>query len=293
MTGEVVHGRAGHVRGLGPALVYETLDPVREASSQRLPTLLCVHGNSSHRGIWRPVAARLDEFRRVLLDARGHGDSERVDPPAYDPDDHAGDLARVIATLGLRSYAIVAHSAGTLAAARLITTRKPDAAFAAPRALVWIDLDPLVPRWQVDYFRGRVSSVERVFTSVEDAVRGFARMYPGVPAEWMRDFVVEGLRPVDGGWQLKLDPATYRTWEPGDVRPDLPRIACPTLVLRGADSRVSSVEGLEDLTRGLPHAVAREIAGATHLPLLEQANAVAAAIREFLGVPVPPPSDFA
>jgi pimeloyl-ACP methyl ester carboxylesterase len=43
-------------------------------------------------------------------------------------------------------------------------------------------------------------------------------------------------RHVDGGWRMKLDAATYETWEPGDLRPVLPKIAVPTLVLRGAES---------------------------------------------------------
>jgi hypothetical protein len=42
-----------------------------------------------------------------------------------------------------------------------------------PDALVWVDLDPLVPGWQVDYVHQGVASVARTFAAVEDALRGF------------------------------------------------------------------------------------------------------------------------
>src|SRR3989441_12883255 len=105
-------------------------------------TLLCLHGNSSHRGVWRPVARELGEFRCLLLDLRGHGDSEHVSPPAYNPEHHAADLAAAVAALVRSPYAILAHSAGALAAARVITNAPPSVPVAMPIAFVWGDLGP-------------------------------------------------------------------------------------------------------------------------------------------------------
>src|SRR5207244_293209 len=137
-------------------------------------TLLCLHGNSSHRGVWRLVARDLPEHRSVLLDFRGHGESEHVSPAAYNPEHHAEDLAEVIPKLVKAPYAILAHSAGALAAARFMTrTPSPTAAPPMPIAFVWVDLDPLVPRWQVDYFHQGVASVARTFPTADDALRGF------------------------------------------------------------------------------------------------------------------------
>ena len=245
-------------------------------------TLLCLHGNSSHRGVWRPVARELREFRCVLLDLRGHGDSEHVSPPAYNPEHHAADLAAVVAGLVQSTYAILAHSAGALAAARFITNAPPSVPVAMPVAFVWVDLDPLVPRWQVEYFHQGVASVARTFPTVDDAVRGFRRLYPNIPDDRLRSFVIDGLRQVDGGWKMKLDPATYETWEPGDLRPVLSHIALPTLVLRGAESIVTSTEGLTALANGLPSREVREIKGGSHMLLLEHPQEVAVAIRDFI-----------
>src|SRR5437867_9111338 len=269
-------------RGPGRTLSYEVVGPTTSPQPADAMTLLCLHGNSSHRGVWRPVARELREFRCVLLDLRGHGDSEHVSPPAYNPEHHAGDLTAVVAGLVRSPYAILAHSAGALAAARFITNARASSPLETPVAFVWVDLDPLVPRWQVDYFHQGVASVARIFPTVDDALRGFRRIYPNIPVDRLRSFVIEGLRQVDGGWRMKLDPATYETWEPGDLRPVLPSVACPTLVLRGAESIVTSADGLAALSNGLPNREVREINDGSHMLLLEHPEEVAAAVRDFL-----------
>src|SRR5205809_8121265 len=106
------------VRGAGPTLSYEIVGPATEPPVESAVTLLCLHGNSSHRGVWRLVARELVEFRCVLLDFRGHGGSEHVSPPAYNPEHHADDLAQVVAKVIQGPYVILAHSAGALAATR-------------------------------------------------------------------------------------------------------------------------------------------------------------------------------
>src|SRR2546427_11152995 len=96
-------------------------------------------------------ARELHEFRCVLLDLRGHGDSEHVSPPAYNPEHHAADLAAVVAGLVHSPYAILAHSPGALAAEQVITKTPPPGPVAMPLAFVWGDLVPIVPPWPVEY----------------------------------------------------------------------------------------------------------------------------------------------
>jgi pimeloyl-ACP methyl ester carboxylesterase len=275
---------SAHVRipGAGPTLSYEIVERTIEPSPANLLTLLCLHGNSSHRGVWRPVVRELRQFRSVLLDFRGHGDSDHVLPPAYNPEDHAADLERVIPDVVKSPYAILAHSAGALAAARFLTNTQAATSVSIPVAFVWVDLDPLVPRWQVDYFHQGAASIARTFSTVEDALRGFRRIYPNIPDDRLRSFVIEGLRQVDGGWRMKLDPATYGSWEPGDLRPALPYITPPTLVLRGSDSIVTSGEGLTALSDGLPNREVSEIKAGSHMLLLEHPEEVAGVIRDFI-----------
>ena len=282
MLGQAAADHVVRIPGAGPTLSYETIGPTTDSPPANAITLLCLHGNSSHRGVWRPVARELREFRCLLLDFRGHGDSDHVSPPAYNPEHHAADLAEVIHSVVKNPCVILAHSAGALAAAWFITDTQASAPASIPVAFVWVDLDPMVPRWQVEYFHQGVASVARTFPTVDDALRGFRRIYPNIPDERLRSFVIEGLRQVDGGWRMKLDPATYGTWEPGDLRPTLPYITPPTLVLRGADSIVTSGEGLTALSDGLPNREVSEIKAGSHMLLLEHPEAVAGVIRDFI-----------
>ena len=55
-----------------------------------------------------------------------------------------------------------------------------------------------------------------------------------------------------------------------------------TLVLRGAESIVTSTEGLAALANGLASREVREIKGGSHMLLLEHPEEVAGAIRDFI-----------
>ncbi|HEU5319454.1 MAG TPA: alpha/beta hydrolase, partial [Methylomirabilota bacterium] len=227
------------------------------------------------------LVAHLPTVRCLLLDLRGHGDSEHVVPPAYAASDHAADLARLVRTL-TTPYALAAHSAGALAAAHFVARTVRADGLVPPRALAWLDIDPRVPQHQVDYFRQRAPALARPVPAVDDMVDSFHRIYPRIPTDALRAFVREGLRPVDGGWRLKLDPATYATWAPEDLGPLLPSIGCPTLALRGEASAVSSVDGLAALAAGIPRCEVRQLPGASHLLLLEAPARVAQELGEFL-----------
>jgi hypothetical protein len=47
------------IRGAGPTLAYEIVEPTTGSQPASALTCLCLHGNSSHRGIWRLVAREL------------------------------------------------------------------------------------------------------------------------------------------------------------------------------------------------------------------------------------------
>ena len=59
---------------------------------------------------WLPVASRLGDFHRVLIDSRGHGRSHMNGP--FGIDDYAADVLAVIEALGLREIHIVGASLG-------------------------------------------------------------------------------------------------------------------------------------------------------------------------------------
>lgn len=75
------------------------------------PNVLLVHGITEASQNWDPIASRLAGSARVVtMDLRGHGDSGTAD--AYDLGVMAGDVAALVAELGLTDVHLVGHSLG-------------------------------------------------------------------------------------------------------------------------------------------------------------------------------------
>ena len=101
------------------------------------PPVVLAHGVTDDGQCWTPVAGVLAAgYDVVMVDARGHG---RSDAPEHDygPVEQAGDLARVIAGLGLQRPAVLGHSMGA-ATALVLAGEYPD----VPGAILLEDPPP-------------------------------------------------------------------------------------------------------------------------------------------------------
>jgi pimeloyl-ACP methyl ester carboxylesterase len=68
-----------------------------------------------------------------------------------------------------------------------------------------------------------------------------------------------------------------------DALPVLPTIAVPTLLLSGSEDSWSPISQHETIRRRIPHATLFEVHGAGHMAPVERPDAVALALREWLG----------
>jgi pimeloyl-ACP methyl ester carboxylesterase len=68
-----------------------------------------------------------------------------------------------------------------------------------------------------------------------------------------------------------------------DLRPRLGSIRNPTLVLCGALDETTPPALAQEVAKRIPGALYREIEGSGHCPMLEQPEALVAAMRAFLG----------
>jgi pimeloyl-ACP methyl ester carboxylesterase len=84
------------------------------------PPVLLQHGFLSNRRSWveRGVVAELaPAYTTILVDSLGHGDSDKpADPPAYQRELRAGDIAAVLDALGIERAHIVGHDWGAAVA---------------------------------------------------------------------------------------------------------------------------------------------------------------------------------
>jgi N-formylmaleamate deformylase len=80
------------------------------------PPLVLAHGFSDDGLCWTPVARALEgDYDVIMVDARGHGQSQAADRD-YSDVDLGDDLAGVIAALGLDHPAVLGHSMGAATA---------------------------------------------------------------------------------------------------------------------------------------------------------------------------------
>jgi len=108
--------RYGTIRGnsIGPVESFDgTKLYVGEAGSG--PTVLFVHGFCLNASSWHYQLLELsDEFRVVVYDMRGHGESERPASDDWSMEAHARDLEAIVASLD-GPVMIVGHSMGGMA----------------------------------------------------------------------------------------------------------------------------------------------------------------------------------
>ncbi|WP_238366199.1 alpha/beta fold hydrolase [Mesobacterium pallidum] len=89
---------------------------------------------------------------------------------------------------------------------------------------------------------------------------------------------------------LSLGPDTYVRQNRAmqrrrDQQATMRRCAVPTLVLCGAEDPLYPVKRQEFLAELIPGATLKVLAGAGHMPMLEQADATSDALRDWLGLP--------
>ena len=219
--------------------------------------LLLLHGFGNDAHIWDDFAPEVAPYYRTLaLDHRGHGDSAWDAESRYDHDAMVADVERVTQALGIERLVLVGHSLGGRIAT-LFAGRHPE----RMAGLVLVDIGPELDPRGIGRIRMEVeSSREPVFASLDEYARLLSLHYPAARPGALGRMARHGLRRrEDGRFVLKMDPAlrgagfalppdeaARREREMTEAQwAALRRIACPTLVVRGAASDVFSPEAAE------------------------------------------------
>lgn len=266
-----------------------------EWGDPRQPPLLLLHGSSAHAHWWTFFVEALGEEHRVLaLDLRGHGDSERAIPPRYDLESHAGDIARFVEALGLTNLCVMGHSYGGLVAMQY-------AGVAAGRLarLMVIDIGPQLSERGARYLRAIRVLPHPVYASLDEAVARF-QLLPR--ANGARREVLEHVarfsfrRTADGTWIPKFDRRAMGDTGACDLRPRIRNLRCPILFVRGQKSRALSASDAAQIAEVAPMAELATIPNAHHHVMLDEPEALARVVRDFVtrrAEPTSPPLDVA
>jgi pimeloyl-ACP methyl ester carboxylesterase len=244
------------------------------------PPILFLHGGSAHAHWWDFTAPMFaGDWHALALDQRGHGDSEWASEWAYGSRHYVEDLEAVIDRWGFGAPVIVGHSMGGHNA--MLYAARPNAKV---RAMAVVDSTPDYSERAVQFLRMVAGRPARRFDSLEEACAAF-RLLPRetkATPEVLRHIAGFTFRQNgDGKWIHKLDRRTLIR-EPLDVWDLLPRISCPALVVRAAESFVLDREAARRMADALPDGRLVEIANSYHHVMLDNPDAFANALREFL-----------
>ncbi|WP_374473138.1 alpha/beta fold hydrolase [Phenylobacterium sp.] len=233
--------------------------------------------------MWAYQVAHLAErgFRCIAFDRRGHGRSD-VPGGGYDMDTLADDLGAVIEQLDLADVGLVGHSMGGAEVIRYLArhgqarvrrvalvapvapyiVQTPDNAYGAPMAAH----EATMAQWVKDFPAWAEANKGPFFT-------------PGTSPALM-DWLLEQLVATDPAVAV----ATFRALIGKDLRPDLGRIARPTLILHGDRDASAPLEITgRRVAAGVRGARLEVYEGAPHGLFLTHMDRVNRDLESFLG----------
>ena len=238
--------------------------------------VLFLHGYSDHWLSAAPILPFLPPaWRLIAPDQRGHGRSERPEG-GYEIATLAADAAALLDALGVERASVVGHSMGSLVAQRLAAAHPERVA-----RLVLVGggaslVESAVLQAFVAEVRALPDPVPRAFV---DAFQADSTVRP-VSAALVEALVDEGCRMPARVWRAIADGlASF------DGRPDLPRIAAPTLLVWGDGDAFFSRADQEQLLAGLPSARLLTCTGTGHAPHWEEPERFARDLAAFLSAP--------
>ena len=196
------------------------------------PRVVCLHGVRGHGRVFRGLAERLDSFRVVAPDLRGHGHSS-WEPP-WTLEHHVED---VLELLGAEPpFALVGHSFG----GRLVMELRAAAPAVVSRAVL---LDPAI--WvppPVALHVAERERAERIFTTADEAIElryRTSRLLStprGLLEQEMEDHLVAG---GDGyRYRYAQSAVVAALGELARTPPGQSALRVPTLLVRGAETDV-------------------------------------------------------
>lgn len=214
------------------------------------PPLLLVHGGKDHARSWDPVARALRrDYRIIVPDLRGHGDSAWAQGATYTLPEYVLDLAQLIEVLALAPVTLIGHSMG--AAVSLFLTGVYPEKVAKLVAIEGMGAPPEMrvlnenrPLWEmtaawIEAVRSGARRQPRRYATIDEAAARMRAENPNLSAELAHHLTVHGVaRNEDGSFSWKFDNASRPLHPlrgaPGSFESLWRRITCPTLLVHGS-----------------------------------------------------------
>jgi pimeloyl-ACP methyl ester carboxylesterase len=276
---EVVLPTSREVEANGLKLHY--LDWGREGK----PPILFLHGGALTAHTWDLVCLALrQDYHCLAPDMRGHGDSDWSPEADYSHDSMGADVEALVEHLGFDQFTLVGMSMGGVASMAYAGRNHHRLT-----GFVLVDVGPegrAPGRQRIQQF----VSGPRELDSIEEFVERAVAFNPLRKPELLRRSLHHNLRQTpEGKWTWKYDDRIHhRLGDPerqrrrAELWEAIPKIACPSLVVRGGKSENFYDEDAEKLANALPRGSWVRIEGAGHTVQGDQPAALVEVLRKFL-----------
>jgi pimeloyl-ACP methyl ester carboxylesterase len=239
-----------------------------EAEDQviKRPPVILIHGAGGIHLSWPPQIRRLAGEKIYTLDLPGHGKSEGAGRQSVD--EYADDVVAFMNEMNIRAAVIVGHSMGG-AVALTLALKYPKQVLGlgllgsgsklpvAPTLLETVG-NPIAFESAVDMANENCFSAETRRNLIEISKRTMLEMRPPV---LLGDFLACNVF---------------------DVTSQLDKINLPTLIICGAEDKMTPVKFSELLHDGIINSQLHVLENAGHMVMLEQPDAVADLLKQFI-----------
>jgi len=256
-------------------------------------TILFLHGGGLNAHTWDVVSLMLrDRYHCLALDQRGHGDSEWSPGSDYGMASHLCDIEGFASQLKLRRPVLVGQSMGGINSINYAARHSEEMA-----GLVVVDVGPEIIPAGGARIRDFIAAPQ--LDSPDEFLQRATEFNPLRDPRILRRSLYYNLRQLPNGkWTWKHDVRRAGEFQSDDMAAAaarrseelwkaVPRIKCPTLVVRGTLSDVISDEQAEKFVRALPNGRFVRVEKAGHNVQGDNPTGLLAVLRPFLEEIVP------
>ena len=241
------------------------------------PIVLTPPGPGLDGSVFFPWFERLEGHRLLAVDPTGHGQSDRGDPDRWTVSDWASDVVRLAEALELQDYTLLGHSFGARVALQHAVDHPGHAARiissgGVAHAEALAHMDETFEAWGTPEQRRSVEAAFEAEETVETPADCHAA-WMGMMPFFLAEPDGPALADIDRNWSgVRYSPEIHRHGSFGDydVRPSLPGVTVPVLVITGKEDRITRPAESEEIAGLLPNATLEILEGAGHFPFAER-----------------------
>ncbi len=236
------------------------------ADQSNRPPVVLIHGAGGTCLHWPPQIRRLNGQRIFAVDLPGHGKSQGVGRQTIS--EYAADMLEFLKAVKLRAAVFVGHSMGSAIALSL--------ALEHPESVLGLGLLGASARLRVKPAILENIANPQTFEAAVEMITEYSYSVHFDPRlkELAARRTAETRPPVLLG--------DFQACDTFNVLDDLPRVHAPTLILVGAEDRMTPPSQSQTLLEQIPGARFQLILESGHMVMIEQPASVAAALEEFL-----------